>query len=291
MALDRDSIRSQRYGLPSNGARKAAFGIADSRGAWILAACGSEMETRFSMSTYVLIHGAQHGGWCWRKVAPLLEAEGHTVIAPDLSSHGDDKTLPSTVTLATYTDQICALLNSRQDPVVLLGHSAAGVAITQAAEYCPNQIQALVYLSAFLPRNGESLTALAMLDLESLLRTNIELVAKGVHTVRPEIFREAFYGHCSQEDEAFARQRLKPQAIAPLQTPVVTSAERWGRIPRYYIECTYDRAITLSLQRQMQMNSPCQQTFTINTDHSPFFSTPEELVEILARIGTMQVSA
>jgi pimeloyl-ACP methyl ester carboxylesterase len=243
------------------------------------------------MSTYILIHGAQHGAWCWRKVTPLLEVKGHTVISPDLPSHGDDQTLPSTVTLPTYTDQICALLNSQKDPVVLLGHSAAGVAITQAAEYCPNQIQALIYLSAFLPRNGESLTALATLDVESLLRTNIVSVAKGVHTVRHEVFHEAFYANCSQEDEAFARLRLKPQAIAPLQTPVVTSAERWGRIPRYYIECTRDRAITLSLQRQMQMHSPCQQTFTINTDHSPFFSTPGELVEILVRIGTMQVSA
>jgi hypothetical protein len=67
---------------------------------------------------------------------------------------------------------------------------------------------------------------------------------------------------------------------------VVTTAERWGRIPRYYIECARDRAITLKLQREMQKASPCRQAFSIDTDHSPFFSAPEQLADILSRIGS-----
>ena len=96
--------------------------------------------------------------------------------------------------------------------------------------------------------------------------------------------REAFYGDCSDEDAAFAQSRLVAQSGAVFGTPVATTPERWGRVPRYYIECARDRAITLHLQREMQKLSPCRQTFSFNTDHSPFFSTPEALADILLRI-------
>ena len=243
------------------------------------------------MSTYVLIHGALHGGWCWRKVVPLLEAKGHAVVAPDLPGHADDPTPPSTVTLAAYAERICEVVAACKEPVILLGHSVGGAAITQAAENCPNQILALVYLCAFLPRNGESASSLAKEDPQSLFNANLARVTEGVVTVRPEARHEAFYGSCSEEDEAFAISRLTPQALAPLAAPVVTSAERWGQIPRYYIECTGDRTITLEFQRTMQENCPCEETFSIGTDHSPFFSAPETLVEILSRIGDKHVSS
>jgi len=243
------------------------------------------------MSTYVLIHGAFHGGWCWRKVVPLLEAAGHAVVAPDLPGHGEDGTPPATVTLDDYADRVCAVTGAQKEPVILVGHSLGGVAITHGAEKCPNRVRALVYLCAFLPRNGESASGLAREDLESLLNPNFVRVGDGVVEVRPEIIHQALYGNCAQEDEAFATSRLTPQAFAPLKTAVMTSAERWGKIPRYYIECTGDRAITLGMQRKMQANCPCREVFTIGTDHSPFFSAPEKLVEILTRIGSAKAEA
>jgi pimeloyl-ACP methyl ester carboxylesterase len=240
------------------------------------------------MATYVLIHGAWHGGWCWRKVVPLLEARGHTVIAPDLPSHGDDKTPTSSVTLASYTDRIFEIVSAQKEPVILLGHSLGGIPITQAAENWPDRIQSLVYMCAFLPRNGDSLMTWAQQDTESRVSPNLVTVTEGVVEVRPEAVHDAFYAHCFPEDEAFAKPRLKPQSIAPFFTPVVTSAERWGRVPRYYIECAADHAITLDTQREMQKHSPCQKAFSIDTDHSPFFSAPEVLADILARIGKLQ---
>jgi pimeloyl-ACP methyl ester carboxylesterase len=243
------------------------------------------------VATYVLIHGALHGGWCWRKVEPLLEARGHTVVAPDLPSHGEDKTPTSEVTLQSYADRVCAVASGQKEHVILLGHSAGGVAITQAAESCSDQIRALVYLCACLPRNGESAMDLVQRDPESMLHGNLVPVTEGAMTVRSEVLNEAFYGKCSQEDQAFAAGRLTPQALAPVATPVVTSADGWGRVPRYYIECTGDRAITLSLQREMQSVSPCWQTFTIDSDHSPFFSAPETLVDILERVATLHAMA
>jgi pimeloyl-ACP methyl ester carboxylesterase len=102
------------------------------------------------MSTYLLIHGAWHGGWCWRKVLPLLEAKKHKVLAPDLPGHGDDKTATASVTLKSYVDRICEIASAQTEPVILAGHSMGGVAITQAGENCPKQIRALVYVCAFL---------------------------------------------------------------------------------------------------------------------------------------------
>ena len=240
------------------------------------------------MSTYLHIHGAWHGGWCWSKVVPLLEAAGHTVLAPDLPGHGDDTTPRASVTQKSYTDRICEIAAAQSQHVILLGHSMGGVAITQAAENCPEKIQALVYMCAFLPRNGDSLMTWAAQDKESMVNPSSTFpVADGVIGFRPQYTHEAFYANCTEEDEAFAKSRLVAQSTEPFRAPVRTTPERWGRIPRFYIECAYDRAITLDLQQAMQKQSPCQRTFSIDTDHSPFFSAPEHLADILAHIGTL----
>ena len=112
--------------------------------------------------------------------------------------------------------------------------------------------------------------------------------------MNPEAIHDAFYDQCSQEDEEFAKSHLVLQAGQPFGVPMATTTERWGNIPRFYIECLRDRALTLGTQRAMQQQSPCSETFAIDSDHSPFFSAPEQLVDILLRIGgllTPRVSA
>lgn len=239
------------------------------------------------MSTYLLIHGAWHGGWCWRKVVALLEAKGHKVLAPDLPGNGEDRTPAGEVTLKSYADSICKVASAQTEPVILVGHSMGGVAITEAAESCPDQVAALVYVCAFLPRNGDSLVTWASQDLESMVNpSTVEMRPEGAAAgFKREHARTAFYLNCSEEEAAMAESRLCDQAIAPFATPVKTTPERWGRISRYYVECTGDRAITLKLQHEMQKQSPCRKTFFIQTDHSPFLSAPEELADILAEIS------
>lgn len=100
------------------------------------------------MSTYVLIHGSWHGAWCWDKVVSILVKEGHTVVAPDLPGHGNDKTPIAKVTLRAYADHVCEVINTQSEPVILVGHSMGGIVITQAAENCPDNTQKLVFLTA-----------------------------------------------------------------------------------------------------------------------------------------------
>lgn len=231
------------------------------------------------MSTYILVHGAWHGGWCWDKVVPLLEKEGHKVEADDLPGHGKDKTSIPEITLQAYADSVCKILDTQSEQVFLVGHSMGGAVITQAAEHRPEKIKTLVYLTAFLLRNGESIALLAQGDTESLLTPNMIFSEDMSYcTVREEAIKDIFYGDCSDEDAARAKSLLVPQAVAPFITPVATSEEHFGRIPRVYIECLRDRTISPSEQKKMYTALPCKRVISMDTSHCPIFSAPEKLV-------------
>ncbi len=91
------------------------------------------------MSTFVLVHGAWHGGWCWQLSAPMLEQVGHRVLTLDLPGLGDDTTPVQNITLAAYSEAVARVVNAQPEPVILVGHSMGGVAITQAAELLPRK--------------------------------------------------------------------------------------------------------------------------------------------------------
>ena len=241
------------------------------------------------MSTYLLIHGSWHGAWCWEKVVPHLEGKGHTVFAPDLPGHGQDKTPIPEITLQSYCDRISEVLAKAEEPAILVGHSMGGIAITQAAELWPDKIQTLVYLVAFLPGNGQSLLDLGLQDRDSFLVPNLVIVeAEGYSTVKEEAIHEAFYADCTDEDVAWAKSLLVPDPLAPVATPVRISEGNFGRIPRAYIYCQQDRAVSFALQKQMVAATPCQQIFTVHTGHSPFLAAPEALVDCLTAVAELQ---
>ncbi|GIV80636.1 MAG: hypothetical protein KatS3mg050_5030 [Litorilinea sp.] len=241
------------------------------------------------MGTYVLIHGSWHGGWCWDRVKPLLEKQGHRVMAPDLPGHGQDHTPVAEITLQRFVDRVCQVLDAQPEPVILVGHSMGGIVITQTSEARPDKIQALVYLCAFLPRNGESLLQLAQQDQETLILPNLIIdEAQGYLAVKEEAIPEVFYQDCSPKDVAWAQARLAPQeALTPVATPVEISEDRFGRIPRVYIACLRDQALGPSLQRQMYTATPCREVYSLNTGHSPFLSAPEALTAHLLAVAEM----
>jgi pimeloyl-ACP methyl ester carboxylesterase len=237
------------------------------------------------MSTYVLIHGAWHGAWCWKNVIPFIEKEGHKVVAPDLPGHGKDKKPIPEITLQAYTDRVCQILDEQTEPVILVGHSMGGVVITQTAEYRPEKIKKLVYLTGFLLQNGEFLLQHAEPDTEALVLPNLIMAEdQSYATVKEEALKEAFYADCSDEDVEFAKSQLVPQAAAPLATPVSTTEENFGRVPRVFISCSRDKAISPSIQEKLYKALPCEKVITLDTSHSPFFSAPEELADHLLSI-------
>jgi pimeloyl-ACP methyl ester carboxylesterase len=235
--------------------------------------------------TIVLIHGAWHGAWCWHKVTPLLEASGARVIAPDLPSMGADITPPGVITLDYWARFVADLIEREPEPVVLVGHSRGGIVISQAAEYVPERIRHLVYLAGFLLPSGGTLAVAANQITDSLVPPNMIPAASGLTcVVRDNVLQDAFFGCCPEADFEFARERLSPEPLKPLVTPLQLTEGRFGRVPRAYIETARDRAVTPAAQKSMQAALPCEPVFSLDTDHSPFLSQPEALARILISI-------
>jgi pimeloyl-ACP methyl ester carboxylesterase len=237
------------------------------------------------MSTYVLIHGSWHGAWCWYKVVPRLEQAGHTALAIDLPGHGRDWTPPQDVSMQTYIDSVCGVLDTLPEPAILVGHSRGGIVISQVAESRPEKIKALVYLAAYLIPNGEAMLPTALGDTESLIVSNLTLnEEQGWHMLKAEAFEQALYADCPSEDVALARTLLTPEPNAPVATPLKLTEANFGRVPRTYITCLADRGISPALQKAMYTRLPCQQVISLNTSHSPFLAAPDELVRHLASL-------
>jgi pimeloyl-ACP methyl ester carboxylesterase len=148
-------------------------------------------------------------------------------------------------------------------------------------------VKMLVYLAAFLLRDGEVLLSVAGNDTESLVLPNLVMSEDQMSaTIREDVIREALLADCSDEDVERAKSRFVPQAVAPFATPLAVTEENFGRVPRVYIETLQDRAVSPWFQKEMYERLPCQNVVSMETSHSPFFSAPEELaghLEFLAR--------
>jgi pimeloyl-ACP methyl ester carboxylesterase len=242
--------------------------------------------------TYLLIHGAWHGAWCWDRVIPFLQASGHKAIAIDLPGHGQDIGRTSDISLDDYVNEVVKTANDQHGQVILVGHSMSGIVISQAAEKLGGKkISALIYLDAFLPRNGESLFSLVDATLKqlppnasrkSILVENI-IMSEDHKTnfVNPEMAAQIFYHDCSEEDQKFALARMSKEPIAPLATSLRLTDDVYGAISKYYILCTESKDLDKTF---LSTYVPCEKVYNLASSHSPFFSMPEKLVEVLSEI-------
>ncbi len=232
------------------------------------------------MARFLLVHGSNHGAWCWRDVVPALTERGHMAQAIDLPSVSPD---PAALTHITLDDDADALRAALTGPTVLVGHSAAGYAITRAAALAPESVAALVYLCAYVPRPGATIADLARAAPGRPLDGALDID----RTHRAYRFRDAslpthLYSDCPQETVAFARARLGWQAIgAQAQTVAAPPPE----IPAHYITCTRDRTIPPAQQDDMARTLPGATRHEIGTGHSPFFAAPGILADLLIRIA------
>lgn len=238
------------------------------------------------MSIYVLVHGAYHGGWCYEKIVPLLEAAGHTAIAVDLPGHGNNVLPIGDVSLDAYVNHVCDIVSAQPAPVILVGHSLGGMTITQVTERLPEKVAWVVYLTAMMPKNGQNRTDLAEFEGPEKMAAKRIISEDGLSSTMPEeIIPPTFYGQCSAEDVARAIERLVPQATEPFLRQAQTTPERFGSVKRAFIECERDNAIPIDMQRAMIAAQPCDRVFTIDTDHSPFYSAPDELARDLLALA------
>ncbi|HEY4124460.1 MAG TPA: alpha/beta fold hydrolase [Rhizomicrobium sp.] len=263
------------------------------------------------MATFIFLHGSFHAGWNWHKVLPLLERAGHRGLAPDLPGHGLNRMPAHKVTLKRNVDDVLALMDSvpKSEEVILVAHSRNGIVISQTAQARPERLKGLVYLAAYLIPSGRSMMDYAVDDAVSLVLQNAQTAtsskqirrlvtpmkspfarwlgrmilpeAMQIHRLKRAAYKAALYHDCPDEITELANALLEAEPNWPGFEPLSLTEARFGKVPKIYIECLEDRAVTLEMQRRMQRETPCNKVFSLSSSHSPFFSQPEKLVAVL----------
>lgn len=185
--------------------------------------------TSRKQATFVLVHGAWHGGWCWKKLSPLLRAAGHQVYTPTMSGMGDRaRQLAPEIDLDTHINDIVAVLQYEDlREIILVGHSYGGMVISGVAEKAPERLAQMVYLDAFLPEDGKAVTDYATLR---------PVVNDGWRV--PPLGSAPAFGVTDERDIAWVQSRLGDQPIKTLTQPIRISGGRALTLPRTFIQCT-----------------------------------------------------
>ena len=243
------------------------------------------------MATFVLVHGAWHGGWCWWKVEPLLRQSGGSVYAPSLTGMGERSHLagyidPAAINLDLHIKDVWELLESEGlEEVILVGHAYAGMVITGVAEVCPQRLGHLVYVNGVVPRDGEAmvdqLDAVRGPDFTARVRAaidNREEFLRPPSTVE-EIRRR--WGITDPEDQSRVLPRLRPQSVASFAQPVRLGSSEALEISRSFIlsrESGFDPVAERVRQSDWGL-------YQLDTGHDPMITKPREVAEILLRIA------
>lgn len=237
--------------------------------------------------TYFLVHGAWTGSWCWEKLRPLLEVKGHTVIAPDMPGHGQDKAPIEEQNLEKYARAIEALIKPLDDSVILVGHSFGGMVASQATCYIPNKIKKLIYITAFLPRDGQSCVGITQTMKpsfhEKILATGNDFIlsVNGKTSKIPlESCADFIYNDIPREKALILAERLSSESNAAQHQAAVLNDE-FNNIPKVYVRCTLDKTVDINLQDKMIAETYCGEVYTLETGHCPFESNPHGLADIL----------
>ncbi|KAL4189877.1 hypothetical protein AMTRI_Chr08g209220 [Amborella trichopoda] len=246
----------------------------------------------------VLVHGVCHGAWCWYKIASLLKNSGFKVTAVDLGGAGiNPKNADSIVSFEEYNKPLIDLILTipEDEKIILVGHSAGGLSLTHATHvFGKSKISLCIYITAAMLRNGfktdEDLqSAPSMADVADFKFGLGEDQPPTSVIFKPELLRKSLYQCSPEEDCTLASMLLKPGPLMALLTAKF-EGENSGevdKVNRVYIKTTKDEVLKLENQELLIKKWPPNEVMSIDTDHSPFFSKPKELHNLLIKASTM----
>jgi pimeloyl-ACP methyl ester carboxylesterase len=241
----------------------------------------AQKATNKNSKTIVLVHGAWSDASSWNAVIPLLKAQGEEVINVNLAGHGKDTTSFAGISFQTYVDQVKVAISTRTN-VVLVGHSFAGLVISQVAEEVPAQIKELIFLAAALPHNGDSLLGLAKGDPASHIGKSLTIDQQhGAAIIAKDAVADIFAADAPQQVQEYIAANIKPEPLAPLATPVHLTEKNFGSVKKVYIHTVNDHAISYPAQQYMVSHSKVDKVYTLQSSHTPFISMPDKLAAIL----------
>jgi len=235
-------------------------------------------------TTYVLVHGAWHGAWCWRKIRPLLEAAGHAVVTPSLSGVGELAHLatPELGIEEHVNDVVNALEAGDLRHAVLVGHSYGGILIGAAAHRTPERVAHLVYLDALVPMDNASAADVAGPAWINMVRALAEESGHGWLLPPPDV--EDPFGITDPADATWVRANLTPHPVKTFTDRVRLPDRRADAIPKTYIRCPLRKhpgPDTLSHHAEAARRSPDWRYRELASDHDPMVTHPSELADLL----------
>ncbi len=189
------------------------------------------------MSIFVLVHGAWQSTGTWDRLAPLLEKRGHRVITPALSGLGTDQSrLSPAITLQQHVEDVSRELSNLASPVILVGHSYAGMILSGAVEANPAQVQRLVFLDAFIPENGQCALDLLPPEIGAYFRNVARDHGDGWRLPGGEGQLD-LWGLKPGEARDFVRARLCDFSLRCFEEPLPLPANRKASIPATFVSC------------------------------------------------------
>ncbi len=241
-------------------------------------------EDKKRYPTYVLVHGAWADESAWGFVRDDLAKQANVEVV-NLPAHGIDLTDGKNTGLDDYVKTVTVAANKYSGKVILVGHSMAGMIISQVAENIPNKIDKLIYVSAYLPKNGETVSSITNKFLNnkpievfefnkdfSLVNIKKDAIANVVCADCPAYMKDILVKYHKAEPTKGFNDKAK-----------LTS--KFAAVPKYYISTTNDYAVPYALQQQMiKDNGAVKKVFEMNTSHLPFVVQPQVFLKILTGI-------
>jgi pimeloyl-ACP methyl ester carboxylesterase len=237
--------------------------------------------------TIILVHGAFEDASVWSDVASRLQKKGYKTQAVNLPGRTSTPLPAAQVTQDVLRDAVVKVILSETAPVVLVGHSFGGITISTVAEAVPDRIAKLVYVAAYLPKNGESLLSLSSADKDSKLGPFFKVDgASGVARIDENGRIETFCHDCPDAIKTTFPATMVDEPLNPPGTPVKLTAQNFGSVKKAYIKTALDRVVSPALQQNMLEATPVSKVLTIDSGHTPFLSRPQELADAIAQIAS-----
>ncbi len=243
------------------------------------------------MTTYVLVHGAWHGGWCWNKTSPLLRAAGSEVFVPTLTglgerAHLNDRINPADITLDVHIRDVVQLIYYEGlHDVVLVGHAYAGMVITGVAEECPERISHMVYVNGVIPLDGESMSDQLIpvrgKEFAGWVRDQID---NGNGFLPAPVSIEEVsrrWGITDPVDLAWVVDNVTPQPAAAMASPIRIGNPDSEKIPKSFVgggESGFDSVLKRAKEAGWGV-------YPVASGHDTMVTHAEELTQILLKIG------
>jgi pimeloyl-ACP methyl ester carboxylesterase len=252
----------------------------------LIAAAAATLITGQAMAAekpaIALVHGAFEHSHIWDGVSAQLQKDGYRVLAVELPGRPGAPLAPNLASVELYRDTVLKAISAETQPVVLVGHSFAGITISAVAEAQPARIKTVVYLAAYLPQDGESMLTLANSDRDSQAGAALQIdEAHGIASIRYAARADLFANDGPDGLRKVLPDLILDEPLAPMATPVALTAARYGKVDKVYIHTALDHVVSPYLQQKMVAATPVRLAFTLQTGHTPFLTDVAGLASVI----------